>query len=258
MSGTGVVGSAADRAALPAGESRGGLLGLPVAGRRAMSRILARLRHLGEQLLRGAAQRLKDTEMRKLIAIEWMSLDGVVQAPSYPDEDRSGGFDRGGWHARYFDDVSMSWVVETVQGAGGYLLGRGTYDIFAAHWPNASEAEQVLAGPLNMRPKYVASTTLVEPLEWQGSTLLRGDIGDAVPAPKAQDGDDLLVIGSPGLVQSLLAHDLLDEVRAMIDPLVVGAGKRLFGDGNPIRALRLVESQVTRSGAIIATYAVTR
>jgi len=109
-----------------------------------------------------------------------------------------------------------------------------------------------------MRPKYVASTTLVEPLEWQHSTLLRGDIGDAVRALKAQDGDDLLVIGSPGLVQSLVEHDLLDEVRVMIDPLVVGGGKRLFGDGNPIRVLRLVESQVTGTGAIIATYAATK
>ena len=115
----------------------------------------------------------------------------------------------------------------------------------------------MLAEPLNMRPKYVASTTLVEPLEWQHSTLLRGDVGDAVRALKAQDGDDLLVIGSPGLVQSLVEHDLLDEVRVMIDPLVVGGGKRLFGDGNPIRALRLVESQVTGTGAIIATYAAT-
>ena len=115
----------------------------------------------------------------------------------------------------------------------------------------------MLAEPLNMRPKYVASTTLVEPLEWQHSTLLMGDVGDAVRALKAQDGDDLLVIGSPGLVQSLLEHDLLDEIRVMIDPLVVGGGKRLFGDGIPIRALRLVESQVTGTGAIIATYAAT-
>jgi dihydrofolate reductase len=105
----------------------------------------------------------------------------------------------------------MNWVIETVRGAGGYLLGRGTYEIFAAHWPNASEEEQMLAEPLNMRPKYVTSTTLVEPLEWQYSTLLRGDVGDAVRALKAQDGDDLLVIGSPGLVQSLVQHDLLDE-----------------------------------------------
>ncbi len=200
----------------------------------------------------------KDAEMRKLIATEWMSLDGVVQAPSYPDEDRSGGFDRGGWHTGYFDDLSMKWVVETVRGAGGYLLGRGTYEIFAAHWPNASKEEQALAEPLNTRPKYVASTTLVEPLQWPYSTLLSGDVADAVRALKAQDGDDLLVIGSPGLVQSLLEHDLLDEVRVMIDPLIVGGGKRLFGDGIPMRPLGLVESHVTGTGAMIATYAATK
>jgi dihydrofolate reductase len=195
--------------------------------------------------------------MRKLIATEWMSLDGVVQGPSSPDEDRSGGFDRGGWHAGHLDDLSMNRVVETVRGAGGYLLGRGTYDIFAAHWPNASEQEQALAEPLNTRPKYVASRTLVEPLEWQNSTLLTGDVNDAVRGLKAQDGDDLVVIGSPLLVRSLLEHDLLDELRLTIDPLVVGAGKRLFADGNPIPALCLVESQVTSTGAILATYAAT-
>src|ERR1700758_2943060 len=113
--------------------------------------------------------------MRKLIAIEWMSLDGVVQAPSYPDEDRTGGFDRGRWHTRYFDDFSMNWVIESVRGAGGYLLGRGTYEIFAAHWPKAPAEQQVLAEPLNTLPKYVASPTLGEPLGWQNSTSLRGD-----------------------------------------------------------------------------------
>ncbi|MGC5017106.1 dihydrofolate reductase family protein [Micromonospora sp. DT47] len=115
--------------------------------------------------------------MRKVIANEWMTLDGVVQAPSYADEDMTGGFGHGGWHARYFDDLSMNWVIENVRGAGGYLLGRGTYEIFAAHWPSAPEEQQVLAQPLNALPKYVASTTLDEPLGWQNSTLLRGDIG---------------------------------------------------------------------------------
>ena len=197
--------------------------------------------------------------MRRVIVNEFISLDGVAQAPGGEEEDTSGGFAHGGWHMRYMEDeTAMKRVLEGILDAGGFLLGRRTYEIFAAYWPNASEEEQVLAEPLNMRPKYVASTTLVEPLEWQHSTLLRGDVGDAVRALKAQDGDDLLVIGSPGLVQSLVEHDLLDEVRVMIDPLVVGGGKRLFGDGNPIRALRLVESQVTGTGAIIATYAATK
>jgi dihydrofolate reductase len=193
--------------------------------------------------------------MRKLIANEWMTLDGVVQAPSYPDEDTTGGFEHGGWHACYFDDLSMGWVIENVTGAGGFLLGRGTYEIFAAHWPNASEEERVLAEPLNALPKYVASTTLDEPLEWHNSTLLRGDLREAVSALKSDQGRDLHVIGSPGLVQSLMDHALVDELRLMIDPLVVGRGKRLFRDDGALTPLRLVDSQVTTTGAIIATYA---
>jgi dihydrofolate reductase len=193
--------------------------------------------------------------MRKVIANVWMTLDGVVQAPSYPDEDVTGGFRHGGWHAGYFDDLSMNWVIENVRGAGGYLLGRGTYEIFAAHWPTAPQEQQVLAEPLNRLPKYVASTTLDEPLGWPNSTLLRGDIGAAVRALKAEDGKDLHIIGSPGLVQSLLVLGLVDELRLMIDPLVVGGGKRLFHDDGARRPLRLANSQVTSTGAIIATYA---
>jgi dihydrofolate reductase len=192
--------------------------------------------------------------MRKVIANEWMTLDGVVQAPSYADEDTSGGFEHGGWHTRYFDDLSMGWVIESVTGAGGYLLGRGTYEIFAAHWPTASEEEQVLAEPLNTRPKYVASTTLAEPLGWGNSTLLGGDIAAAVRDLKAQAGGDLHVIGSPGLVQSLIGHRLLDELRVMIDPIAVGSGKRLFRDDGAPWRLELAESRVTSTGAIIATY----
>jgi dihydrofolate reductase len=193
--------------------------------------------------------------MRKVIANVWMALDGVVQAPSYPDEDVTGGFRHDGWHARYFDELSMHWVVENVRGAGGYLLGRGTYEIFAAHWPTAPQEQQMLAEPLNRLPKYVASTTLEEPLGWQNSTLLRGDIGAAVRTLKAQEGEDLHIIGSPGLVQSLLAPGLVDEFRLMIDPLVVGGGKRLFRDDGAYCALRLADSRVTSTGAIIATYA---
>ncbi|MFC0003451.1 dihydrofolate reductase family protein [Micromonospora siamensis] len=195
--------------------------------------------------------------MRKVIANEWMTLDGVVQSPSYPDEDASGGFAHGGWHARYFDDLSMRWVVENVRGAGGYLLGRGTYEIFAAHWPTAPQEQRVLAEPLNALPKYVASTTLAAPLGWRNSTLLGGDVAAAVRALKAERGGDLHVIGSPGLVQSLLAFDLLDELRVMIDPVLVGGGKPLFGRDGAHRTLRLVDSQVTSTGAIIARYAAT-
>jgi dihydrofolate reductase len=193
--------------------------------------------------------------MRKVIVTEWMSLDGVVQAPGAPDEDTTGGFAHGGWHLPYFDDLSQQWVVETLIAAGGYLLGRRTYEGFAAHWPNASEEEQVVAEPLNTRPKYVASRTLAEPLEWQNSRVLRGDVAAAVAALKQEDGDDLLVIGSTQLVQTLIEHELVDEFRVMIDPLVVGGGKRIFRDDGVLRPLRLVDHKVTTTGAIVATYA---
>jgi len=194
--------------------------------------------------------------MGKVIVQEWMTLDGVVQAPGAADEDPSGGFGHGGWSLPYFDEVAMEWAVENVAAAGGYLLGRRTYEVFAAHWPTASEAEQPLAEPLNTKPKYVASTTLSEPLEWRNSTVLEGDVAGAVAALKQQeDGGDLLVIGSPRLVRTLVEHDLVDEFRVMIDPVVVGGGKRLFRDDGALRPLRLLDSQVTTTGAIIATYA---
>ncbi|MGY1810502.1 dihydrofolate reductase family protein [Blastococcus sp. SYSU D00669] len=192
--------------------------------------------------------------MRRVIADEWMTLDGVVQSPSDPDEDRSGGFAHGGWHPRYLDEVAVQWIVGNVRAAGGYLLGRGTYEIFAAHWPGASPEEQVLAGPLGARPKHVVSTTLREPLGWQNSRLVRGDLGAAVRALKAEDGADLHLIGSPVLFRSLLALGLVDELRLMIDPVVVGSGKRLFGDGDAPRPLRLADSRATSTGAVIATY----
>jgi dihydrofolate reductase len=193
--------------------------------------------------------------MRKVIADEWMTLDGVMQAPGQENEDTTGGFQHGGWHMGYLDDLTQRWVVDSVVTAGGFLLGRRTYEIFAAHWPNASEEEQVLAQPLNTKPKYVASKTLTEPLAWQNSTVLQEDVAQAVAALKQQNGQDLHVIGSSELVQTLFEHDLVDEFRVMIDPVVVGGGKRLFRDDGVLRRLRLVDSQVTATGVIIAIYA---
>ena len=193
--------------------------------------------------------------MRKVIVYEWMTLDGVVQAPGEAGEDKSGGFAHGGWHMPYFDDLSRGWVVENLTAAGGFLFGRRTYENFAGHWPYASEEEQMIARPLNTSPKYVASTTLTEPLEWQNSTLLKGSVADAVAALKQDVGADLYVLGSAELVQTLIEHDLVDEFRVMIDPLVVGGGKRIFRGDGVLRPLRLVDSQVTSTGAIIATYA---
>jgi dihydrofolate reductase len=193
--------------------------------------------------------------MRDVIVSEFMTLDGVVQAPAYPDEDTSGGFAHGGWHTSYLDEAAMKWVVETVSSAGGFLVGRGTYDIFAGHWPKAGDEEQALAQPLNTKPKYVASRKLTEPLEWQNSSLLSGDAADAVRGLKGEDGGDLLVIGSTQLVRSLVQAGLVDQFRLMIDPVLVGGGKRLFGDDGALRPLRLVDSQVTSTGAVLATYA---
>jgi dihydrofolate reductase len=197
----------------------------------------------------------KEAKMRKVIVNEFMSLDGVAQAPGAADEDTTGGFEHGGWHLGYFDDISQKWVVENLTEAGGFLLGRRTYEILAGYWPNAPEEEQILAQPLNTLPKYVASTTLTEPLGWQNSTVLQGDVADAVAALKQEDGDDLHVIGSTELVQTLVEHDLVDEFRVMIDPVVVGGGKRIFREDGALRPLRLLDHQVTATGAIVATYA---
>jgi dihydrofolate reductase len=184
-----------------------------------------------------------------------MSLDGVVQAPGASNEDGEGGFRHGGWHLQYFDDVSRGWVLNNVTSAGAYLLGRRTYENFAAHWPNAPAEDQPLAEPLNTRPKYVASRTLAEPLAWQHSKLLHGDIGRAVNALKGQEGADLLVIGSAALTRSLIERDIVDELRLMIDPLVLGGGKRIFADDGAYRPLRLIESKMTTTGAILANFA---
>ncbi len=192
--------------------------------------------------------------MRKVVVNEWMTLDGVVQGPGYADEDTDGGFTNGGWHLQYFDDMSRNWVVEGYESAGGFLLGRQTYENLASYWPNASDEEQVIAKPLNSLPKYVATTTLHEPLEWENSTVLKGDVAEAVAALKKEDGGDLHVIGSPAFVQTLIENELVDSYRLMIDPVVVGGGKRLFRDSGMLASLQLVDSQVTTTGSILATY----
>jgi dihydrofolate reductase len=193
--------------------------------------------------------------MRKVIVNEFMSLDGVAQAPGGAEEDTSGGFAHGGWHMRYMEDEqAQRWALASIVEAGGFLLGRRTYEIFAAYWPNASEEEQVIAEPLNTKPKYVASRTLSEPLEWQGSTVLSSDVAEAVAALKEEDGGDLHVIGSTELVQTLIEQELVDELRLMIDPVLLGGGKRFFRADGSLRPLRLVDSQVTATGAVLATY----
>lgn len=192
----------------------------------------------------------------RLVVQEYMSLDGIVQAPSYPDEDTSGGFTRGGWNAPYIDEDALRWTIESVQSADAYLLGRGTFEMFAKHWPNASPAEAPppLAEPLNSRPKFVASTTLREPLGWSHAQLLRGDVVQAVWGKKHSGNGTLLCIGSPGLARTLLEADLVDELRLMIDPVLLGSGKRVFPEGNALRRFEVKASRTTRLGAILVTY----
>jgi dihydrofolate reductase len=198
----------------------------------------------------------REVEMRKVIVNEFMSLDGVAQAPGGADEDTSGGFEHGGWHMRYMEDEpAQKWALASIVEAGGFLLGRRTFEIFAAYWPNAPEEEQVIAEPLNTKPKYVVSTTLTEPLEWENSTLLQGEAAQAVAALKQEDGADLHVIGSTELVQTLIEHGLVDEFRLMLDPVTLGGGKHIFPADGLLRALRLVDSEVTKTGAILTTYA---
>jgi len=150
--------------------------------------------------------------------------------------------------------VAQQSVVEGMAEAGGFLLGRKTYEIFAAYWPTAPEEEAVVAGPLNGLPKYVASRTLTDPLEWQNSTVLKGDVTEAVAALKRESGNDLHVIGSGELVQTLMHHDLVDEYRLMINPILVGSGKRLFRGDNDRQVLRLVDSTISSTGVVIASY----
>jgi dihydrofolate reductase len=192
--------------------------------------------------------------MRKVIANEWMSLDGVIQSAG-SDDDTTGGFKHGGWHLPYFDEIAQRWVVEGYQSAGGFLFGRRTYELLAGYWPNASEEEQAIARPLNELPKYVATRKLSDPLEWDNAHVLQGDVVEAVRALKEEDGGDLHLVGSSRLTQTMVERGLVDVFRLMIDPLVLGGGKRFLPGDGVMKKLRLVDSQVTTTGAILATYA---
>lgn len=196
--------------------------------------------------------------MFELIACNWMTLDGVVQSPSYPDEDTSGGFAYGGWHSQYFDEASMKWTVDNLVNADAFLFGRRTYETFAAHWPNASDEEQIVAEPLNRKQKFVVSSTLAEPLDWQNSTLLSGDVEKAVDALKHEGNGNLVMPGCAQLTRALLSHNLVDELRLMIDPIVVGGGKGIFPDDGGLSAFELTTSSTTTTGALLLTYKLRR
>ena len=191
--------------------------------------------------------------MRKLIVNEFLSLDGVMQAPGDPDEDREGGFQHGGWQIPYFDDDFAKVAFEGMAETDAYLFGRKTYQIMAAYWPTQPDDAPFVAS-LNGLPKYVASTTLSEPLEWKNSNLLQGDVAKAVTELKEQPGKNIVVLGSGELVQTLMQNDLVDEYGLMINPILLGSGKRLFREGSAKLPLKLVRSMTTSTGVIVATY----
>ncbi|MEU5720797.1 dihydrofolate reductase family protein [Micromonospora sp. NPDC047738] len=187
----------------------------------------------------------------KLVVVEWMSLDGVVQAPGAPDEDPSGGFAHGGWHLRWFDDASRQWVVDNLNAAAAFLFGRRTYDRFAAHWPHVTGPEQVVADPLNNKPKYVVSSTLTAP-EWTGSSVLQ-DLPAVAELARSGEGE-LHVIGSAQLAAALLAADLVDELRLMVDPVRLGGGKRIWPSDGTLQSYALTRCTPTSTGSLLLHY----
>jgi dihydrofolate reductase len=189
----------------------------------------------------------------KIVVSQFLTLDGVMQAPGDPAEDRSGGFDQGGWQLPYFDEVFGSFVMEGFAITDALLLGRRTYENFARHMPR-QPADDPVAGPMNEWRKYVVSTSLAEPLEWHNSTVIKGDVPDEVAKLKEGVGKDIQVMGSGQLVQTLIRHDLVDEYRLMIHPLVLGTGKRLFRDEIPLTRFRLVDSKASGKGVLLLTY----
>jgi dihydrofolate reductase len=194
-----------------------------------------------------------EVAMRPLVVTQFLTLDGVVQAPGGPEEDLSGGFTHGGWLVPHFDEAMERQIVEWFSTAQDFLLGRGTYEIFAAWWPKAPTEDDPIARALNALPKHVASRTLAS-VDWDGARLIQGDVVDAVRALKAEDGGELQVHGSPGLTQTLLAADLVDELRLIVFPVTLGTGKRLFAEGTMPRTWRLTTSTVSTTGALIAGY----
>jgi dihydrofolate reductase len=190
--------------------------------------------------------------MRRVVVVESVSLDGVMQAPGRADEDRRGGFDRGGWAQPYNDEVMGNFMGARMAEGGDLLLGRRTYEDFAGFWPQ--QTDNPFTPVLNSRQKLVASRTLRQPLPWVNSTLLEGDAAESVAELKRQSGKNLAVLGSGDLVQSLMRNNLVDEYLLLIHPLVLGSGRRLFTDGSAFAALRLVDSTITTTGVVIATY----
>lgn len=189
---------------------------------------------------------------KKLVVGTFVTLDGVMQGPGGPDEDREGGFEHGGWSVNYWDQMMGQTMDAQMPKADTLLLGRKTYEIFAAHWPHAGD-EDPTAAQLNSMHKYVASRTL-DKVEWNNSTLLEGDVAEAVAKLKQESGGEIHVTGSGDLIQTLLRHDLVDEFVLWTFPVVLGTGKRLFGEGTVPAGLTCVDTNVSTTGVIISTY----
>jgi dihydrofolate reductase len=190
--------------------------------------------------------------MRMLRVIEFLSLDGVMQAPGSPEEDTEGGFRHGGWQRPYFDEVHGASAAEGMAATDSYLFGRKTYEKMAAYWPTAPD-DDPYAQHLNSTPKYVASRTLQD-VEWENSTLIAGEVAEEVAKLKEQPGKNIAVLGSGDLVQTLIEHDLVDEYFLAVFPIVLGSGKRLFREADEVRRLSLVDSKTTGTGGLILTY----
>jgi dihydrofolate reductase len=187
---------------------------------------------------------------RKLVVSEFLSLDGVMQAPGLADEDTEGGFQHGGWQQAYFDEQFADAMTRTSASADAMLVGRRTYDIFAGYWPKSKEE---LARPLNDMTKYVVSRTR-QAVEWQNSVLIKGDVAPEVARVKREPGKNILVFGSGQLVQTLLRHSLIDELQVVIHPVILGSGKRLFREPLDRKNLTLSESRTTPKGVLMLVY----
>ena len=191
--------------------------------------------------------------MRKLIVLSFLTLDGVIQGPGKSEEDTASGFPYGGWSVPLFDDSLDQAMLGQLRPPFDVVLGRKTYEIFAAYWPYQNSEENPIAASLNTAKKYVASHTL-QKLDWQHSTLLQGDVAHELQTIKQQDGPALQVHGSANLVQTLLKHDLVDELLLMIFPITLGTGQRLFGEGTNAAAYTVREAKTSARGVVVAFY----
>jgi dihydrofolate reductase len=188
----------------------------------------------------------------QLTLTTFLSLDGVMQGPGGPTEDPSGGFKQGGWMVPYADEAMGRFVTDWFAAADAFLLGRTTYEIMAAYWPQVTDDDEV-AGRLNSLPKHVASRTL-DKVTWNNSTLIKGDLVAEIMQLKAKAGQELQIHGSGKLAQTLIRHGLIDEYRLWFHPVVLGSGKRLFPEGQPAVRLKLIETKVTGVGVVIHVY----